>query len=91
MSKLLLFKGDNGIHEFWESAKSELLIFKNHGSKTWVAVKKEGGAVLQEHDLDIVLKKLKEQHDINAVLDKGRHWVKDETKDKMVLKWTHVL
>ena len=39
----LLYYGDNGVHEFWESTISEdvaFLIFRNHGEKHWTAHRK---------------------------------------------------
>ena len=38
----LLFGGDNGVHEFWESEDHELLIFKNHGESHWTAHRNYG-------------------------------------------------
>jgi hypothetical protein len=38
----LLYYGDNGFHEFWESEDSELLILKNHGESYWTAHRNYG-------------------------------------------------
>lgn len=37
-----LFWGDNGVHEFWESEDSELLILRNHGEAHWTAHRNHG-------------------------------------------------
>ena len=31
----LLYRGDNGVQEFWESEDHELLIFRNHAESHW--------------------------------------------------------
>lgn len=36
---VILFYGDNGIHEFWEG--ETLLILRNHPEQYWTAMKKE--------------------------------------------------
>jgi hypothetical protein len=38
----LLYRGDNGVHEFWESEDRELLIFRNHGESGWSAHRNHG-------------------------------------------------
>jgi hypothetical protein len=38
----LLYWGDNGVHEFWESEDHELLILKNHGESHWTAHRNHG-------------------------------------------------
>lgn len=38
---VILFYGDNGIHEFWEG--ETLLILRNHPEEYWTAMKKEAG------------------------------------------------
>ena len=37
-----LYWGDNGVHEFWESEDTELLILRNHGESTWTAHRNHG-------------------------------------------------
>lgn len=38
----LLYWGDNGVHEFWESVDHELLIFRNHAEAHWSAHRNYG-------------------------------------------------
>jgi hypothetical protein len=38
----LLYWGDNGVHEFWESEDHELLILRNHGEAHWTAHRNHG-------------------------------------------------
>jgi hypothetical protein len=38
----LLYRGDNGVHEFWESEDHELLILRNHGESHWTAHRNHG-------------------------------------------------
>jgi hypothetical protein len=38
----LLYRGDNGVHEFWESEDHELLILRNHGELYWTAHRNHG-------------------------------------------------
>jgi hypothetical protein len=38
----LLYWGDNGLHEFWESEDHELLILRNHGESDWTAHRNQG-------------------------------------------------
>jgi hypothetical protein len=38
----LLYRGDNGVHEFWESEDHELLILRNHGESYWTAHRNHG-------------------------------------------------
>jgi hypothetical protein len=38
----LLYWGDNGVHEFWESEDHELLILRNHGESHWTAHRDHG-------------------------------------------------
>ena len=90
MNKVLLFKGEGPSFDFWESKDSELKITRSKGQIWWLAIK-DGEAITKHVHLDILLQDLKEQHNINAILDKSQIWVKDEAKDKMVLQWTHVL
>ena len=33
----VLYWGDNGAHEFWESEDNELLVLRNHGESSWTA------------------------------------------------------
>jgi hypothetical protein len=37
-----LYWGDNGVHEFWESEDTELLILRNHGESSWTAHRRHG-------------------------------------------------
>ncbi len=37
-----LYWGDNGVHEFWESEDTELLILRNHGESSWTAHRNHG-------------------------------------------------
>jgi hypothetical protein len=38
----VLYWGDNGVHEFWESEDHELLILRNHGESQWTAHRNYG-------------------------------------------------
>lgn len=38
----LLYWGDNGVHEFWESEDRELLILRNHGESYWTSHRNHG-------------------------------------------------
>jgi hypothetical protein len=37
-----LYWGDNGVHEFWESEDTELLILRNHGESSWTVHRHHG-------------------------------------------------
>jgi hypothetical protein len=37
-----LYWGDNGVHEFWETEDTELLILRNHGESDWTAHRHHG-------------------------------------------------
>ena len=97
---VILYYGDNGTQEFWESTKRKILILKNHGSKSWSVFQNEivltdlarqaksnvGTHYTVGGDLGYVIKALKKQHGIEVILDKSKQWMDSPDSARMILK-----
>jgi hypothetical protein len=73
----VLYWGDNGIHEFWESEDHSLLILRNHPESFWSAHRNHGFLFSRSSFEKIVT-------DLKVKLSRDRIWVR--TGDKFVLQ-----
>ena len=81
-----LYRGDNGIHKFWESIDREVIIFQNHSEPHWNILIRErrGGAA---ESLRKARKIAEKQLSKSLCFDTSFIWVKSKLKShkKMIL------
>jgi len=65
----VLYWGDNGIHEFWESEDQSLLILRNHPESFWSAHRNHGFLFSRSSLKKIVT-------DLKVELSRDRVWVR---------------
>ena len=69
----VLYWGDNGAHEFWESVDHELLILRNRGESHWTAHRSYGFLFGSQSDIEAANR-------LNAVLSETHQWVREGKK-----------
>ena len=72
----MLYWGDNGVHEFWESEDHELLIFRNHGESGWSAHRNHGFLFGCQSDAEAAKR-------LNVFLSRTHIWAKN--RDRFLL------
>jgi len=89
-----VFKGDNGVQEFWESEHGDMILFRVKRDKWWLYAR---DSIIQKNDEDEVicdksLEKLqnKVENKVNqtVIFDGSKSWIKqkDKRKKRMMLR-----
>ena len=83
--RIPLYYGDNGVHEFWESTNSQVLILRNHGEKWWIVLV-DGDVKQSATRLGAAIVKAQRFTDFPLYCDKSHQWKQPKSsKGKMVL------
>lgn len=74
---VILFFGDNGVHEFWESEDKQFCFIRNHGEKFWLAIRvadafSNQGALTAKS----LAQKVGRNHDYRFVFQVGQQWLR---------------
>lgn len=77
LTEVVLYKGDNGAHVFYETAKGEhphLLILRNHGSRPWIAMLEDREIGPSGKNPEDVIRKLTDERPLRIRIDQEREW-----------------